>query len=122
MPSILIVEDEAATAWALAESLSDEGYTITTVDTAEAALESYKRTPVDLVITDVRLPRMNGVELARRLGARKRPAPVIVVTAYGDEKVLQEIDALGVHAFFLKPFQMDRLRKSVQAALRAKAA
>jgi len=93
-----------------------------TVETAEAALESYKREPADLVITDVRLPRMNGVELARRLGARRRPAPVIVVTAYGDEKVLEEIDSLGVHAFFLKPFQMDRLRKSVQAALRARAA
>ena len=122
MPSILIVEDEAATAWALAESLSDEGYAITTVDSAEAALAAYKESPADLVITDVRLPRMDGVELARRLGARKRPAPVIVVSAYGDERVLKRIEELGVHAYFPKPFQMDHLRKSVQAALRKKAA
>ena len=122
MPSILIVEDEAATAWALAESLSDEGYAITTVDSAEAALDSLKRKPADLVITDVRLPRMDGVELARRIRGRKKPSPVIVVTAYGDERVLRDIDSLGVHALFLKPFQIDRLRKSVQAALRAKAA
>ena len=122
MPSILIVEDEAATAWALAESLSDEGYAITTVGTAEAALEAFKQKPADLVITDVRLPRMDGVELARRLGARKRPAPVIVVSAYGDEHVLRRIEELGVHAYFPKPFQMDHLRKSVQAALRLKAA
>jgi DNA-binding response OmpR family regulator len=122
MPSILIVEDEAATAWALAESLSDEGYAITTVGTAEEALAAFKDKPADLVITDVRLPRMDGVELARRLGARKRPAPVIVVSAYGDERVLRRIEELGVHAYFPKPFQMDHLRKSVQAALRLKAA
>jgi len=122
MPSILIVEDEAATAWALAESLSDEGYAITTVDTAEKALAAFKAHPADLVITDVRLPRMDGVELARRLGARKRPAPVIVVSAYGDERVMRRIEELQVHAYFAKPFQVDRLRKSVQAALRKKAA
>ena len=122
MPSILIVEDEAATAWALAESLSDEGYAITTVSTAEAALAAIQAKRPDLVITDVRLPRMDGVELARRLAARKRPAPVIVVSAYGDERVLQRLEELGVHAYFPKPFQMDHLRKSVQAALRLKAA
>ena len=67
MPRILIVEDDAATAWALEEGLSDEGYEIVAVDSAEKALAALKRRPADLVITDLRLPRMDGATLVRRL-------------------------------------------------------
>jgi DNA-binding NtrC family response regulator len=122
MPNILIVEDEAATAWALEESLSDEGYVITAVDSAEKALAALRTRPADLVITDLRLPRMDGLELVRRLKGRKHKAAVIVVTAYGTEETLRQLEANGVHACFSKPFQMDRLRKSVEAALKVRVA
>jgi DNA-binding NtrC family response regulator len=122
MPRILIVEDDAATAWALEQSLSDEGYEITAVDSAEKALAALRKKPADLVITDVRLPRMDGVELVRRLRARKHAAALIVVTAYGTDDTLSRLLADGVHACFPKPFQMERLRKSVETALKVKAA
>ena len=122
MPNILIVEDDAATAWALEQSLSDEGYAVTAVDSAEKALAQLKRQSFELVITDLRLPRMDGLELVRRVQARKQPAPVIVVTAYGSEATLKQLADQGVHASFPKPFQMDRLRKSVESALKVKAA
>jgi DNA-binding NtrC family response regulator len=122
MPRILIVEDDAATAWALEQSLSDEGYEITAVQSAEQALAALKRKPADLVITDLRLPRMGGADLVRRLKARKQPVALIVVTAYGTEETLSALEADGVHACFPKPFQMERLRKSVESALRVKVA
>jgi two-component system, NtrC family, response regulator HydG len=122
MPKILIVEDDAATAWALEQSLSDEGYAITSVDSAEKALVALKQQAFELVITDLRLPRMDGLELVRRVQARKTKAPVIVVTAYGNEETQRRLDESGVHATFAKPFQMDRLRKSVESALKVKAA
>jgi DNA-binding NtrC family response regulator len=122
MPKILIVEDDAATAWALEQSLSDEGYAITSVDSAEKALVALKQQAIELVITDLRLPRMDGLELVRRVQARKTRAPVIVVTAYGNEETQRRLDEAGVHATFAKPFQMDRLRKSVESALKVKAA
>jgi CheY-like chemotaxis protein len=121
MPNILIVEDEAATAWALTESLSEEGYAITTVDSAEKALQAVRDRRADVVITDLRLPRMDGVELVRRLVARKNPASVIVVTAYGSPAVLARLEDFGVHACFPKPFLVDQLRKSVKTALESRA-
>ncbi len=122
MPRILIVEDDAATAWALEQSLSDEGYEITAVDSAERALAALRKQPADLVITDLRLPRMDGLELVRRLKARKHAAALIVVTAYGNDATLRRLEADGVHACFPKPFLIDRLRKSVESALKAKVA
>ncbi|MGH7726151.1 MAG: response regulator [Candidatus Eiseniibacteriota bacterium] len=120
MPSILIVEDEAATAWALEEGLSDEGYAITTVMSAEAALASVRAHRPDVVITDLRLPRMGGLELVRKLAGRKDPASVIVVTAYGSRAVFQELEGYGVRACFPKPFKVEQLRRSVKAALEEK--
>ena len=117
MPHILIVEDEHATAWALEQGLSDEGYSIATVDTAEKALAAVREKRADLVITDLRLPRMDGVELVRRLKGRKNAAPVIVVTAYGTQKTMRDLEEAGIHACFPKPFRMEQLRKSVKAAL-----
>lgn len=119
MANILIVEDEAATAWALEESLSEEGYTITTVDSAEQALASMREHRPDVVITDLRLPRMGGLELVRRIAGRKHPAPVIVVTAYGSRAVFQELEGYGVHACFPKPFRVEQLRRTVKTALDA---
>jgi DNA-binding NtrC family response regulator len=122
MPRILIVEDDSATAWALEQSLADEGYEITAVDSAEKALAALRKQPADLVITDLRLPRMDGHALVRRVMARKNPAAVIVVTAYGTEDALRALEADGVHACFPKPFQMERMRKSVESALKVKVA
>jgi CheY-like chemotaxis protein len=117
MPRILIVEDESATAWALAESLREDGHDTTTVSSAEDALERVRARAADLVITDLRLPGMGGAQLARRLRSGKRPTPVIVVTAFGTGEVLAELSSYGVHAVFPKPFRVDQVRRSVREAL-----
>jgi len=122
MPHILIVEDETATAWALEQGLSDEGYSIATVDSAEKALLAQRVRRADVVITDLRLPRMGGLELVRRLQGRKHAAPVIVVTAYGSRETLEQLAEAGVHACFPKPFRMEQVRQSVKAALASEAA
>ena len=119
MPQILIVEDEGATAWALAESLREDGHETSTVGSAEDALARLRRQPADLVITDLRLPGLGGAQLARRLRAGRRPTPVIVVTAFGSSDVLQELSAYGVHAVFPKPFRVDQVRRSVREAIDA---
>ena len=67
MPHLLIVEDEPSTAWALAEGLSDDGFTIDTFASAEQALAWLQQHSSDLVISDLRLRGMSGLELARKL-------------------------------------------------------
>jgi DNA-binding NtrC family response regulator len=119
MPHILIVDDEPATSWALAEGLSDDGFTIDTFRTAEEAWVWLQGGRSDLVISDLRLPGMSGLDLARKLRRGRHAQPVIIVTAYGTPEVLRDLRAAGVADCFPKPFPMDGLRRSVQRAIAA---
>jgi DNA-binding NtrC family response regulator len=117
MPHILIVEDEPATSWALAEGLSDDGFTIDTFPSAEDAWRWLQRGRSDLVISDLRLPGMSGLDLARKLSRGRHAQPVIIVTAYGGHDVERDLERAGVAGCFSKPFPIDLLRRSVREAL-----
>lgn len=117
MPHILIIEDEPGTSWALAEGLSDDGFTVDTFATAEEAWAWLQKGQSDLVICDLRLPGMSGLEFARRLARSRRAQPVIIVTAYGTQEALGDLAAAGVSECFTKPFSMDALRRAVRRSL-----
>jgi DNA-binding response OmpR family regulator len=117
MSHIMLVEDEPTTSWALAEGLADDGFTIDTFRSAEEALAWLKENRCDLVITDLRLPGMGGLEFARKLRRGRNACPVIVVSAYGHETPERELDRAGVVDVFSKPFHVDTLRRAVRRAL-----
>ena len=119
MPHILIVEDEASMSWALAEGLSEDGFTIDTFRTAEEAWSWLQHGKSDLVISDLRLPGMSGLDLARKLQRGPHAQPVIIVTAYGTPETLRDMHRVGVADCFPKPFPIDMLRRSVRRALEA---
>ena len=120
MAHLLIIDDELSTSWALAEGLSDDGFTIDTFRSAEEALEWLKRGgKSELVISDLRLPGMSGLELARKLSRGRHAQPVIVVTAYGSYELARDLSRAGVVECFSKPFAMDALRRAVRRALTA---
>ena len=122
MAHLLIIDDELSTSWALAEGLSDDGFTIDTFRSAEDALEWLKRGgKSELVISDLRLPGMSGLELARKLSRGRHAQPVIVVTAYGSYELARDLSRAGVVECFSKPFAMDALRRAVRRALAASA-
>jgi len=121
MPHILIVDDEPTTSWALAEGLADDGYTIDTFRSAEDAVCWLRESRSDLVISDLRLPGMSGLELARKLRRGRSAQPVIIVTAYGTPEAWRALRAAGVADCFHKPFAMDGLRRSVRHALESAA-
>lgn len=117
MPHILIVEDEPTTSWALAEGLSDDGFTIDTFRSAEEAMVWLRDGNSDLVISDLRLPGMSGLDLAKKLRRGRCAQPVIIVTAYGTPETLRDLKRAGVADCFSKPFPIDMLRRSVRRAL-----
>lgn len=117
MPHILIVEDEQSMSWALAEGLSEDGFTTDTFRTAEDAWKWLQNGRSDLVISDLQLPGMSGLEFARRLQRGPHAQPVIIVTAYGTPEALRDLRAAGVADCFPKPFPIDMLRRSVRRAL-----
>jgi DNA-binding NtrC family response regulator len=117
MPHILIVEDEPSMSWALAEGLSDDGFTIDTFRTAEDAWRWLQKGKSDLIISDLRLPGMTGLDLARKLQRGRHAQPVIIVTAYGTPGSLGDLKSAGVADCFPKPFPIEMLRRSVRRAL-----
>ena len=121
MPHILIVEDEPVMSWALAEGLTDDGFTIDTFGRAEDAWAWLQDRRSDLVITDLRLPGMSGLELARKLRRGRHAQPVIVVTAYGSSELDRTLHEAGVLECLPKPFPMERLRRCVSRALEVSA-
>jgi DNA-binding NtrC family response regulator len=122
MAHLLIIDDELSTSWALAEGLSDDGFTIDTFRSAEEALEWLKRGGrSELVISDLRLPGMSGLDLAKKLARGRHAQPVIVVTAYGSYELARDLSRAGVVECFSKPFAMDALRRAVRRALAASA-
>jgi DNA-binding response OmpR family regulator len=117
MPHLLIVEDEPVTAWALAEGLTDDGFAIDTFATAEQAMAWLERNPTDLLIADVRLPGMSGLELTRALRRDGLRIPVVLLSAYGPPATPGVLRRWGVRDCFTKPFRVDQLRAAVRRAL-----
>ena len=117
MSHILIVEDEPTTSWALAEGLADDGFTIDTFRSGEEAMAWLTGNTCDLVITDLRLPGMSGLEFASKLRRGPSACPVILVSAYGSERSARDLRRGGIVDYFTKPFQVDALRRAVRRAL-----
>src|SRR5499433_1633192 len=115
--NILVVDDEAQITRVLKTTLSSQGYSIKTAADGSQALQEMKTWPVDLVITDLRMPNMDGLELCRRIRAQSR-IPSIVLSVKGEESIkVQALDA-GADDYVTKPFSVNELLARVRAALR----
>ena len=114
---ILIVDDESQIARVLRTSLSSHGYDIRVANDGETALEIMKDWSPDLVVTDLAMPNMDGLELCRRLRA-KTQIPIIVLSVRGEERTkVQALDA-GADDYVTKPFGIEELLARVRAHLR----
>ena len=115
---ILIVEDDFDTRYVLSLILKGEGYEVLTAADGECALGvAFEQLP-DLIITDVKMPRMNGIELTQRMrmNAETASTPILVITAYG-ETPLKRALAAGASACLRKPIEVDELLPIVKALL-----
>ncbi len=114
---ILVVDDEAQITRVLRTSLSTHGYDIRVANDGDTALEIVKDWTPDLVITDLAMPNMDGLELCRRLRA-KTQVPIIVLSVRGEERTkVKALDA-GADDYVTKPFGMEELLARVRANLR----
>src|SRR5271169_5136139 len=114
---ILVVDDESQITRVLRTSLSSQGYDIRVANDGETALEIMKDWTPDLVITDLSMPNMDGLELCRRL-RRSTQVPIVVLSVRGEERTkVQALDA-GADDYVTKPFGMEELLARVRANLR----
>ena len=117
MASVLIVDDEVQILRALQINLNARGYSTVTAFTGHNALEQAAQHPVDVIILDLGLPDLDGVEVIRRL-RRWNKVPIVVLSArHGSDDKIQALDA-GADDYGTKPFGMDELMARLRAALR----
>ena len=114
---ILVVDDEPQITRVLKTALSSRGYAIRTASDGDEAVQVMKEWSPDLVITDLRMPNMDGLALCRHVRT-KSAVPLIVLSVKGEEKIKVEALDAGADDYVTKPFNMNELLARVRAALR----
>jgi len=116
---ISVIDDDAALGEGIRKFLVSEGYEVSLFESAEAALEAFKSGHPDLVVSDVVLPGITGIELVKRLLGGQNHLPIILTTAFGSTKVAIEATQAGAYDFLEKPFQLSELIQLIRKALRS---
>jgi two-component system KDP operon response regulator KdpE len=115
--NILVVDDEPQITRVLKTTLSSQGYGVRSAMDGEEALDEMKTWAPDLIITDLRMPRMDGLELCRRVRKDSR-IPIIVLSVKGEEAIKVEALDAGADDYITKPFSVNELLARVRAAFR----
>jgi DNA-binding NtrC family response regulator len=116
---ILLVDDEKSLLLTLAANLELDGFDVTTADSGQHALELFETSHFDLVLSDIRMPGMNGVELFRAIRAKRPDFPVILMTAFALEGMVKDAIAEGVFTVLPKPFDVSHVVSALTTALKA---
>jgi DNA-binding NtrC family response regulator len=115
-PTILLVEDDAFVLKRLARVLEKEGWKAITADSGESALQQLDRTRVDVVVTDLRMPGMSGLDLLHAIKQEALDCEVIVITGYGDETTAVRAMKEGALNYIRKPIDLDQFILSIEKA------
>jgi two-component system KDP operon response regulator KdpE len=118
LPKVLVVDDEPAITRFLRAGLSSQGYLVSAVADGRAALEAVRRNAVDLIVLDLGLPDIDGLEIIRRVRAAGSALPIIVLSSRADEKGKVEALDLGADDYVTKPFGIHELLARIRAAQR----
>src|SRR6266487_1827353 len=114
---ILLIEDDASIVGGLKKELQAEGYEVAVATRGDNGLAQAKEQPFDVVITDLKMPGLSGLELVEQLHASKPKLPIILMTAFGTTETAIEATKLGAYDYLLKPFDMAELLDLVAKAV-----
>src|SRR5690242_2877349 len=117
MATILIVEDEPKMRRLLELNLADDGHTVLAAADAEAALKMARQEPVDLVVTDLKLPGMSGLDFLHTIKRTNAAMPVVVMTAFGSVETAVDAMKNGASDYVLKPFSLAEMRMVIRKEL-----
>src|SRR5258706_7556502 len=117
MPTILIIEDESKMRRLLELNLGEDGFKTLSVADAESGLQLLASQPIDLVLTDLKLPGMSGLELLQTIKQQNAALPVVVMTAFGSVETAVDAMKAGATDYVLKPFSLAEIRMVVHKEL-----
>jgi len=116
--NVYIIDDDEAMRDSLNFLLDSAGYRVTLFETATSFLEALPRLEFGCVVSDVRMPGIDGIELLKRMKATGNRFPILIMTGHGDVPLAVEAMKLGAIDFLEKPFEDDRLIGMIEAAIR----
>ena len=116
-PRILVVDDEKVIRDILADFLKEEGYAVTTVEDGAAAIEELHRSSYNLVISDLKMPKMGGLELVQKITEESLPVLTVIMTGFGTVETAIEAMKRGAYDYILKPFKVEEVVHIVQRGL-----
>jgi len=116
-PRILVMEDESSVARGLEIILTEEGYQVDVAATGQSALATLENDGIDLLVADLRLPDIDGMDVIRQVKQNKPDTEVIVMTGYGTTATAVEAMRLGVRDFLTKPFGEEQIKTAIGEAL-----
>ena len=116
-PQVLVIDDDAVVGRSFDRVLSEKGYEVSTALNGEEALKDIENTEYDVVFTDIRMPGMDGIEVAERIKARCPWTPVVVITGYGTTENEAKASVLGVSGFIRKPLTPEIIENITLKAL-----
>lgn len=117
MKKILVVDDEKIARALLVDVLKTEGFEVVEAADGRSALKIIESEPIHLVMTDRTMPGMDGLELLKVLSERYSSIPVVIISAYGEEKLWGEALQLGAKEYLVKPFKTQDVLKIVKRYL-----
>lgn len=119
-PTILIVDDDGVMCHTLSDVLKKMSYDVTSVQSGEDALHSLREGPFDLILLDIVLPDMSGLDVLKKIRAIDGDAFVIMMTAYADVQTAVTAMKAGAYDYINKPFELEELRLTIRKALETK--
>ena len=119
--TILVVEDDAAMRTMLREALEEDGFVVETAPGGRAGVERVRQGGVDLVVSDVKMPDLDGLDMLREIKATSPSPHVITITAFGSIDTAIRAVKLGAFDYITKPFDVDQLILGAEGARRARA-
>ena len=119
MNTILVIDDDDQLRISFCKLLTEEKYSVISAASGEAGIDIVRRQPLDLVILDMRLPGMNGMETFQQIKSIDSKLPVIIVTAYGTTEIAIEATKMGAYDYVLKPFEVPEMLTLIRQAIEA---
>lgn len=117
-PRILVMEDDESISAALEMILAEAGYEVEVAGSGEKALELFAQKPFDLIIADLKLPGISGMEVIKQVKEKNPKMEVVVITGVGTQPIADEALTLGAHEFLPKPFTDDQIKTAIEEALK----
>lgn len=117
-PQVLVMEDDLTLANGLKMVLDEDGLAVDLAGTGELAMEAFRQKRFDLLVADLRLPDINGMDVIREIKANKPETEIIVITGHGNAATAVEAMKLGVSDFIPKPFTEGQIKAAISEALK----